>query len=349
MSELIAPVISQVKMPERLSYSDFKHNSDCLLKSWPKSSIVFSRPLPTPVAPKHLIVGRFFHDLLEYVGELSRMSDLSAHEALEEKFFQLIDSYTVKYADDLSMLGEDMNYWSELSDCLEAARHAFRSEVAESGTIYREKEFTRSDLKIYGIIDELTLRDDESIVTDYKARYSIDEDRDSHFYDQLLFYSLLIAKIHTQPVSGRIIGFGGLIKNYPFANDDLISLERAIDGLFLKFEEYSDSSIEALTTPGLTCGECRWRFNCPSVRDSIVPSQSESRELAVFEVVQSDPAGMSIMVVGGSVSPGIYSLTRFNGGGLPVIQGRKYIADAVEARNGVMRLSSNSILGLLEH
>lgn len=342
----VAPVVVGVEIPDRLSYSDYRHSSDCLLKSWPRSFIKFSCPTLRTLHPRHLIVGRFFHEVIEYVGEISHLAEPEGLHRLSERYLELIREYSVKYAADLEASGEDLLYWGELTDALDTARAVFRAAACETGTVLREEKFVHSDLRIFGIVDELVVRPDALLITDYKSRYVIDTDLDTHFYDQLVYYALLLSDKFEQTPLGRVVGFGGAEEHFIIDETDMSNLQASIARLFRRFTGFSKGDQqEELAKPDINvCGACRWRLYCPSLRESSLESFGSCGEVAVFTVHEVSGASQLVEITAGSITPGYYYFEPFGGQRVNFSANTQYVADKLERDGEVVRPTADSTL-----
>jgi len=234
-------------------FKDLTRRSVCKLDSIParyKKNFDFSdNKLSRP-----LIMGRFFHDLLENISDAAKLGLQDGGQMLHERHESLLNEYSFKYAEFTSDYGIPITEWNTYS-IYEKAQDLLRREIIIDGVIEREIEIGHSNGLLRGILDELIVDSDSLSITEYKLKKSKKEIQTERNIRQLHFYACLAKdKYPNREVTLELIGLGDVFHEVQL-NDQLCA---SIHEEAAEFAEFLREIGRRNTDPGDLCVGCEY-------------------------------------------------------------------------------------------
>ena len=174
----------------RVSFTDFSRKSECRIASIPNRYKTSPRGNGRGLS-RQLIMGRFFHELIESVSDAAKLGAREGAVKLYELHEQLIDKYETDYRDFQSEYGVPISEW-DLYSVYEKSQEILGRELSLNGVIERERAIYHSNGLLFGIIDELIINEEHITIIEYKLKNKKKEIQTENNINQLHFYACLI-------------------------------------------------------------------------------------------------------------------------------------------------------------
>jgi len=308
----VASAILGVEAVEKLSFTDYLRSSSCLLKGWPRSRIVYSQGNERKSVSRPLLIGSFFHELLNGV---TKLHDLPVEEGVQQirvEYKKKVGIYKSLYPDfgDHSIDG-GFDYWPEMSAILKTVIRVYRRDAESDVQPKRELELRSKSNPMFGIVDEVVETDAGIILREYKTTSNPASLLREQYIEQVHFYAILIYSVYGEfPSATYLEGLLGVTLEVELEPSRLTKICENVDSWIDRARQAvsrQDGVAGLCNVHPDNCTGCAYKLICPAIHSGDHDlSFGSTEELAVLQVLKIDVDNSVLYanVIGGTVPIG---------------------------------------------
>lgn len=184
------PSVVGVEPFERMNFYSWLGSRYCIFKGL-TSNLKLSMPMPVPPPTRAVLVGRFFHKVMESAEQAQSL------EALEKQIENLIcDVQNVISAEPTFKKSGAVSGWTEINSAATRAIEHFQRRLAGNRATWLETTLTSKNQRFSGQPDKFCVKDRQAIVFELKSGKIRDETGAllTDYLEQVRFYSYLISE-----------------------------------------------------------------------------------------------------------------------------------------------------------